>query len=105
MTQITNRLDASLASISGEAHDLAERIRSQLQFAESLCELNPESASTWQGLITQAAILIQDSARGGVSEMRETVSTAAGSLGPLCAAAEERTSYLRAHVNTDRCSW
>ncbi len=50
MSSYTEPLKKSAAGNEAVLGYLSERIRSQISFAESLCELHPKKAGTWRPL-------------------------------------------------------
>jgi len=100
MTDLTSRLKDTLAQTTGEAHDLAERLETELEFAQNLCELHPDKATAWRKLLAQAADVVAAGA-GSLADFRRAVDQAEELLAPLGKAAKGYTMYLVGHAHID----
>jgi alpha-mannosidase len=98
-------LDSTLRAISesetGKA-SLAQRIRSEIEFARDFRELFPDKKAKWEPLILKAAELVSSkiSANGPV-DLAAIVAEAEGILAPIGKAAKEYTIHCCGHAHID----
>jgi alpha-mannosidase len=79
----------------------AERIQAELDFAEALCDLHPQRATAWRGLITAAARTVAGAAGAGRADLEAAVAQAEKTLAPIAKVAKTYTIYCVGHAHID----
>ena len=102
MNMDCNVLRMRSAQVNGEFKHLVTRIGAELEFAQGLCELQPEQAAAWAPLIEKAFAAAE---RGAGSEelqvLRDSVGEAEAILAPLGEAAKSYVVHCVGHAHID----
>ena len=95
-------LTAIWAEASGPQQHWMERVEAELDFADRLCELQPDSAAAWRPLVRQGRAQMLDALRHGkLDALPDAVSAVEALLAPLGAAAKSYTIHCIGHAHID----
>jgi len=88
-------------NLQGDREHEFIRFRSELEFAQGLCELNPKKAVQWEPLVAEATQRVLSSMESDISRFQASIREAEDLLAPLCTEAKRYTIYCVGHAHID----
>jgi len=95
------QLNKSLAQKTGLVEYEIERFKSQLNFAEFLCEKHKDKAEDWRKLMKKAVEVVEGSIKNGHIGLSKANQKAEKILAPISKVAKEYTVYCVGHAHID----
>lgn len=100
MSEFNLRKRAAIAS--AQVQHQVERLEAELDWAATLCDLNPQKAKTWRALIAQAQkIVARRTADGCWNELGAAIREAEKVLAPVGKVAKTYTAHCVGHAHID----
>jgi len=97
-----DQLKSALASLVAERQFAAERILSEIEFAEGLCDLHKPQAARWRKLIDQACETVRKPiGSGNFDAFADAIARAERILAPIGEVAKQYTIHCAGHGHID----
>ncbi len=91
----------TITAAEGKYSRALERLKAELEFASQLAQARAEKTREWEALLQQAASLVAEGLKAGVTDIESLVCEAEALLAPLGQAAKEYTIYCCGHAHID----